>query len=339
MMVLRPARLCVCLAIGWAVVAAASLVIGTTGVSAADYWRQVRDSDGTWSTFLVRLMELPIPRLAMGTLAGAALSIAGVMFQSLFRNPLASPSTLGVESGASLGAAIAITLAGGGYWHGLPVVNLAAFAGAAGCMLLVYGVARWRENQATVGLLLAGLTVGFICSAMIVLVMFLAEVRDSDRILRWMMGSLEIVGMGPVYESLALIALAGGLAAYLHRDMDLLMMGEVVAAGRGVPVRRARTLIYFSSSLLTAAVVAHCGPIGFIGLLVPHICRYLVGATHRHLLLTAALGGAFFLPLCDLIARNGLWWLREESRQTPVGILTSLVGGSLFLYLVLFRRP
>jgi len=334
----RTKQLYIVLALGWVAVALGSLIVGTTGVNVGDYWRQASESDRPIAILFDQLCTLPIPRLVIGTLAGAALAVAGVMFQSLFRNPLASPYTLGVSSGASLGAAVAITLLGGGLWYGFSVVSAAAFLGALICVTIVYLVAHLARGHATATLLLAGLTLGFISSALIVLVMFLAEVRDSDQILRWMMGSLEIVGMAPVYEALALVAIAGGLAFYLQRDLDLLMMGEVVASSRGVSVVRSRRLIYVSASLLTAGVVAHCGPIGFVGLLVPHACRSLIGPTHRYLLPAAALAGAMFLPLCDLLARNAMWWLRGESRQIPVGVLTSLIGGGFFLYLLLLRR-
>jgi len=326
------------LALGWVAVAVCSLVVGTTGVGLGDYWHQASRAEHPFGELWNQLSALSLPRLAIGTLAGAALAVAGAMFQSLFRNPLASPYTLGVSSGASLGAAVAITFLGGGLWYGVSVVSGAAFLGALVCVSVVYLISRLARGHATATLLLAGLTLGFISSALIVLVMFLAEVRDSDQILRWMMGSLEIVGMAPVYEALALAAIAAGLAVYLHRDLDLLMMGEVVAASRGVSVRRSRRLVYAGASLLTAGVVAHCGPIGFVGLLVPHVCRALAGPTHRRLLPAAALAGALFLPLCDLIARNAMWWLDGESRQIPVGVLTSIVGGGFFLYLLLTRR-
>ncbi len=282
--------------------------------------------------------QLSLPRLVMGMLAGASLAVAGAMFQALFRNPLASPYTLGVSSGASLGAAIIVIFVGGGVWYGMALVSLAAFAGALVCVTLVYAIAHSRGGHSVGTLLLAGIVIGMICSALIVLVLFLAERHDLSAVLQWMMGSLEIVGFDPVYEALAMIALAGGLAAYLHRDLDLLMMGETVAAGRGVPVRRTRALVYFSASLLTAGIVAHCGPIGFVGLLVPHIMRFLVGPSHRYLLPACALAGAAFLPLCDLLARNAMWWLRGEARQMPVGVLTNLIGGGFFIYLLLTRR-
>lgn len=329
-----PRQLHAILAAAVVLVAAASLAIGTTGVTLGTYWQ----SASSTTAFFRGIAQLALPRLAMAALAGASLAVAGAMFQALFRNPLASPYTLGVSSGASLGAAIAISLAGGGLWHGLPVVSLAAMAGALVCVSIVYLIARTREGHAIGTLLLAGITIGFICSALIICIMFLAEVRDADSILRWMMGSLVVVGFDPVLESLVLASTAGGVAFYLNRDLDLLMMGETVAAARGVPVRRSRRLIYFGASLLTAAVVAHCGPIGFVGLLVPHMARALVGPSHRHLLPACALAGAAFLPLCDLLARNAMWWIAGESRQIPVGVLTNIVGGGFLLYLLLARK-
>jgi iron complex transport system permease protein len=279
-----------------------------------------------------------LPRLILGTLAGAALATAGAMFQALFRNPLASPYTLGISSGASLGAALVFMLVGGGLWHGLPLVSLAAFAGAFGCVLIVYAVAHLRRGATMATLLLTGITIGFLCSALIALVLVLARLQDMEAILHWTMGSLEVVGMDPVYESLIMVAIAAGVAVYLHRDLDLLMMGEIVAASRGVPVRQSRRWAYFAASLLTAGVVAHCGPIGFVGLIIPHLMRAVVGPTHRRLLPGCVLAGASFLPLCDLIARNAMWWLRGESRQLPVGVLTNLLGGAFFLYVLLARR-
>ena len=305
-----------------------SIQVGTFDVDFTTTWR-----------------ELALPRLLMSLLAGASLAMAGAMFQALFRNPLASPYTLGVSSGASLGASIVLMALGGGLWYGVPMITLAAFAGAITCVSIVYAVASISRSHNIGTLLLAGITIGLVCSALIVVVLFLADKHDLTVIIRWMMGSLQVVGFDPVYESLAVFALACGVAIYLHRDLDLMMMGETLAASRGVSVRRARRLIYFSASLLTAGIVAHCGPIGFVGLIIPHIARFLVGPSHRHLLPACGLAGAGFLTLCDTLARNALWWLRDdlpwlqsESRQVPIGVLTNLIGGVFFLYLLCAQR-
>jgi iron complex transport system permease protein len=195
-----------------------------------------------------------------------------------------------------------------------------------------------KQSRSQVTLLLAGITVSFICSALIVLVLFLAGRHDLAVIVQWMMGSVEVFGFNPIWETLAFSVLAFGLTIYLHRDLDLLMTGESLAASRGVPVRRVRMLVFMAGSLLTASVVAHCGPIGFIGLMVPHIARAIVGPVHRYLIPAAALTGAALLPLCDVIARNALYWLRAESRPLPVGVLTNVLGGLFFLYLLLRRQ-
>ncbi len=324
---------------GLAVTAGVSLSVGTTGVGLGYYWSIARETDTPLASLWAELSRLPVPRLLLGMLAGAALACAGAMFQALFRNPLASPYTLGVSSGASLGAAIAITFLGSSaLWYGWSPVSLFAFIGALGCVLTVYAVAGTRRGGSSATLLLAGITIGFICSAGIVLVLFLGSNYDMSEVLRWTMGRLQTVGLRRVYEMTALLALSAAVLIYLHRDLDLLMMGEDVAAGRGVSVRRSRRLIYFTGSLLTAAVVAHCGPIGFVGLIVPHMMRFAVGPVHRRLLPACAMAGAMFLPLCDLLARNAMWWLNGESRELPVGVLTNMLGGGFFLYLLLSRR-
>ncbi len=320
-----------------ALIILAVVCIASAVVSALAGSPNVSLADTAWRT-------LALPRLCIGMLAGAGLAMAGAMFQALFRNPLASPYTLGVSSGASLGAAIVFLTQGGGLWYGLPKVTLAAFAGAIVCVSVVYMVASFRQGQITI-LLLAGITIGFICNALIVVVLFLVEQHDLGTILQWMMGSLQIVGFDPVIEAVVMVTLAAGLSVYLHRDLDLLMMGETMAAGRGVPVRRSRALIYFSASLLTAGVVAHCGPIAFVGLMIPHVARFLVGPSHRFLLPASVLAGAAFLPLCDAFARGVLywmsaagWWAGVAPREVPVGVLTNLIGGGFFLYLLLARR-
>ena len=334
----RPRIVIALLVVAWFAIAGGSLWIGTTGVSIETYWTKSAGAPDRWRALWQDMRQLPLPRLAMGTLAGASLAIAGAMFQALFRNPLAAPSTLGVSSAASLGATITILLGGGGLLYGISKVSLSAFAAALICVGIVYLIASVRRGQPITTLLLAGITIGFICSALIVVVMFLATQHDLGQILRWMMGSLEVVDFDVVYESLAMASLGLGAAIYLHRDLDLLMMGEEIAASRGVSVKRSRRLIYFAASLLTAAVVAHCGPIGFVGLIIPHVVRYFVGPTHRAMLPACALAGATFLPLCDTIARNAMYWYRAEARQVPVGVLTNLIGGAFFLYILLSRR-
>lgn len=279
---------------------------------------------------------LRIPRVCMGVLAGAGLAVAGAMFQALFRNSLADPFTLGVSSGASLAAAYCMLHGVSGLLLGVSKLSLAALAGAIVCVLIVYGITRLKQGFSTGTLLLAGVTIGFVSSALIVLAMFRADQHDIQAIIKWLMGSCEVAGIDPALDAFVFVLVGTAVAIHAHRDLDLLMMGEMVAAARGVSVRRARRRVYFAASLITAGIVAQCGPIGFVGLVIPHIMRYFVGPTHRLLLPACMLGGAIFLPLCDAVARTGV--LVGSSRQLPVGVLTNLIGGGFFLYLLLRRK-
>jgi len=283
------------------------------------------------------LWTLRVPRVLMAVAAGAGLAVAGTTLQSLFRNPLADPYVLGVSSGASLAAAWAVLHGVSGLWWGLSKLSLVALGGAVACVLIVYGVARLKQGFSTGTLLLAGVTVSFISSALIVLTMFRAGQHDIQAIIKWLMGSCEVAGIDPVLDAAVFLFPGVGAAIYMHRELDLLMMGELVAAARGVSVRRARRRAYFAASIMTAGVVAQCGPIGFVGLVIPHVMRFFVGPSHRLLLPAAMLAGAIFLPVCDAIARSGIL-IPGSSRQIPVGVLTNLVGGGFFLYLLLGRR-
>ena len=279
---------------------------------------------------------LRVPRVCVGLLAGAGLGVAGAMFQSLFRNSLADPFTLGVSSGASLAAAYCVLHGVSGLLFGISKLNLAALGGALVCVLIVYGIARLKQGFSTGTLLLAGVTIGFVSSALIVLAMYRADQHDIQQIVKWLMGSCEVATFDPALDAFVFVLVGTAVAIYSHRELDLLMMGEIVAAGRGVPVRRTRRRIYFAASLITAGIVAQCGPIGFVGLVIPHVMRFLVGPTHRLLLPASMLGGAIFLPICDAVARTGV--LVGSSRQLPVGVLTNLIGGGFFLYLLLRRK-
>ncbi len=204
--------------------------------------------------------------------------------------------------------------------------------------MVVYGVARLRRGFATGTLLLAGVSIGFICSAGILLIHFVSTSPVTDATVKWLMGSVETTSMGPVGAAAIWVLVAWIVVWLQRRELDLLLMGELVAASRGVSVRRARATAYFASSILVAGIVAHCGPIGFVGLVVPHLMRTLCGPKHAALLPACALGGAVFLIWCDVIARNLLGWIRDAPQEIPVGILTSILGGVFFLYILMTHR-
>jgi iron complex transport system permease protein len=271
-----------------------------------------------------------LPRVLAGALVGAALASAGVVFQGLLRNPLATPFTLGVSAGASLGAMLAITfnwtLAG----VGLPAVTLASFAGSIGAVCIVYALARVRRvGLSTNVLLLAGVTMNAFFSALILFVQYFANFAESYRSLRWLMGDLDVGAYQPLLGAVPLLAISFAIFAWLARPLNLLSLGPDSAEARGVDVLRAQRAAFFSASLATGAAVSVGGPIGFIGIIIPHLVRLLVGADHRIVLPASALFGAAFLVACDVAARTLL-----APIELPVGVITALVGGPFFLWLL-----
>jgi iron complex transport system permease protein len=280
------------------------------------------------------LWNFRIPRVLMAFLAGSALATSGMVFQAMFRNPLATPFTLGVSSGAALGAALSIQFGWSFAVLGISGVSLAAFLGAVVSILIVYGLTRGSGNgSSTATMLLAGVAVSFFFSSLILLVQYVSDPSRSFRMLRWVMGGLgEIVGFDDVLHVFPFAVTGCLIAWYLTHELNLLTTGEQFAFSRGVNVDRTKLLLFLGVSLMVGAVVAVCGPIGFVGLVAPHICRLMVGSDHRWLFPLSWLFGGAFLVVCDTVARMMM------ATELPVGILTSLLGGPFFLWLLLARR-
>lgn len=274
-----------------------------------------------------------LPRVLAAALVGSALALAGVVFQALLRNPLASPDTLGVSAGASLGAMLAITFDSDVSLLGMSAVPLASFAGSVGALLVVYGlsVVRRRGTSSMV-LLLGGVTLTALLSAVMGFVQFMADFTQTFRNVRWMMGSLDVAAYPPLVAALVPMALAWAGMATLPRVLDLISVGAESAAARGVDVARTERVALLSASLATGAAVSLAGPVAFIGIVVPHLVRLLVGADHRLVLPGSALFGATLLIACDVVARTAFAPL-----ELPVGIVTAMIGGPVFLWL-LFKR-
>lgn len=277
--------------------------------------------------------RLRVPRSLLAAVAGAGLAVGGVIFQALFRNPLATPYTLGVASGASLAAALGF-LGGWGGWAlaGLPGLSALAFGGALLAMGVVFLMSRLRPTRDMTRLLLAGVCVAYMCSAGILLVTFLADRAITNDIVRWMMGSLVTLRPQAVLFVAVVLLPVLAFAVHSHRALDLLAFGDDLAAARGVPVARIIWGNYLLVGLLVAAIVAHCGPIGFVGLMVPHIGRAIFGVRTLPLLLGSALIGAAFLAVCDTIARS-LFVV-----ELPVGVVTNILGALFFFYLLATRE-
>ncbi|HEY5653720.1 MAG TPA: iron ABC transporter permease [Pontiella sp.] len=279
------------------------------------------------------LQNIRIPRVLSAFTAGAMLALSGMAFQSLFRNPLATPFTLGVSSGAALGAAIFIRLGLTFSILGISGISLAAFSGALLSVLLVYGLTHLKGGFSTPTLLLAGIAISFFFSSLILFIQYVSGLTHSFRIVHWMMGTFTMADYNRVFNLLPFFAFGGSLLAFLHREMNLFIVGEDIAISRGVNVGLVKKLIFLSASLMVGGVVAVCGPIGFVGMMSPHICRLLVGVDHRHLMPATLLFGGVFLAICDTLSR-----IIIAPSEIPVGVLTALLGGPFFIWLLLNRK-
>ena len=278
--------------------------------------------------------RIRLPRVCISFLAGAALAVSGTAFQAMFRNPLATPFTLGVASGASVGAALYIHLGLMFNVSGVSGTSFAAFAGAILSILLVYGLARIRRGFSSTTMLLAGVAVSFFFSSVILFTQYMSDFTHSFRILRWLMGGVEAVGVESVLNMAPFVVSGSAIILYMTRELNLMMAGEDIAVSRGVNVEKAKRVLFFATSLMVGGVVAVCGPIGFVGMMVPHICRLLIGADHRYLTPASLLLGGVFLTFCDTLARTLI-----APAEMPVGIITAMLGGPFFVWLLLRSRP
>lgn len=277
------------------------------------------------------LWVVRFPRIVMGLAVGAALAVAGAVMQAVFGNPLAEPGVVGVSSGAALGASAAIAL--GASVLGGPGVALFAFIGGLLATLLVYAVARAGGRTEVVTLLLTGIAVNAIAQAGIAFVLFAADTASREQIVFWQLGSLG----GSRWDQVALVAAVAAvgiaISLVLARRYDLLALGERNARHLGVDVERLRLVSIVLVALLTGAAVAFVGIIAFVGLVVPHLVRMIIGPAHRGLILASAVGGGALLVVADLLTRTLV-----AGAELPIGMLTSLVGGPFFFWLLYRQR-
>ena len=273
-----------------------------------------------------------LPRVILAALAGGALALAGVVFQALLRDALATPFTLGVQSGAALGAVVAICFG----WRKIgifPAVWPAAFIGAAVTIVVVVSIAARGRRMSSFTLLLTGVTINAIAMAAILFLHYTAGFTQSFAIVRWLMGGIE----SRDYLTLAVLAAGIGVcfaaAVAKSNQLNVLSVGEEWAATRGVNLTFLMLSAYLLGSFLTASVTAFTGPIGFIGLLVPHALRLRLGADHRILAPASFLVGGGFLILCDAVARTAI-----APVEIPIGVITALLGGPFFIWLLRSRQ-
>lgn len=319
-----PRRLAVALVV-LTLVLLASMAIGlTVGSQHIKIASVLSDSFSRTLFFRLRL-----PRVLMGLVIGSSLAITGAALQALFRNPLADPYTLGVSGGGALGASAAIALGWSARIAGIPLVFATSFAGAMLAVVTVRTIARKGAVVLPGALLLSGVVVNLIAGACVLTIQYLTDPESALRILRWLIGSLDVVGLEPVGRMALVLAPAWIALLALSRQLNLLAIDEDTAATLGVDVRRCERIVHTLCALVVGVAVSAGGAIGFVGLIVPHAVRVMFGEDLRILLPGSLLLGAAFLILADALARIAL-----PSSELPVGAVTGLLGGPVFLWLL-----
>ena len=280
------------------------------------------------------IMNIRLPRILLGALVGASLSVAGVAMQGIFKNPMASPSVIGISQGAAFGAALVIVF-GISFTSGSLAIPSMAFVFALGTMFLVYVLSKVEGYVPTTTLLLAGIAVGAFFSALVALLQFVVSTiqgRPMDSVVFWLMGGLNHANWEQVWIVLPFLLVGGLLMMFFARDLNAMILGESHASSLGVDPQRTIKVMLLGSSLVTAAAVAFAGIIAFVGLIIPHIMRMIIGPDNRVLFPAALLAGAIFMIWTDTVARAAF------PSEIPVGIITAILGGPFFLWLLRRKR-
>jgi len=288
--------------------------------------------DGPGEINSVIIWQIRLPRVLLGALVGSALAVAGTTFQGLFKNPMADPFVIGVSSGAALGATVAMLMGLHFPALGVGMVPLMAFSGALGTMFLVYNLARVGHKVPVLPLLVSGIAVSSFLSALVSLLVYFSD-EKIHQVVFWLMGGFSGASWGYVRLSLPYMVAGTAVVLLFTRELNVLLSGEEKAAQLGVDVERTKKILLAAGSLLTASAVATSGLIGFVGLIVPHLARLVLGPDHRWLLPAAAMSGAIFLVGADGLARTIV-----APTELPVGVITALCGGPFFLYLLRRRK-
>lgn len=284
------------------------------------------------------IYEIRLPRTILGILVGAALAVAGAVLQGLFRNPLADPGIIGVSAGAALGAVSVIVLGGTvlaplTHLLGLFALPVAAFAGALAATLVLYGIATRQGRTSVATMLLAGIALGALAAAFTGLLVFMADDRQLRDVTFWSLGSLAGATWGKIGTAGPIIIAALATAPILARGLNAFALGESTAGHVGIPVQRVKYVAIVAATAATGAAVAVSGGIAFVGIVVPHLLRLLIGPDHRYLLPASALLGAIMLLLADSVSRTVV-----APAELPIGIVTAAVGAPFFLWILLRKR-
>lgn len=300
-------------------------------LSLSDVWYALI-GEGTWANNII-VNQINAPRVVFGLFVGAGLAVTGGVMQAIFRNPLASPYILGLSSGASLGAAIAILFS----ISFIPLAlaqPLLAFVFCFGTMFLVYSMSRIGGDVRTETLILAGVAVSSLISAIVSFLTYIAPSEKMGDIVFWTMGSLSKITWSEMTFAIPLIVVGMVIMLTQAKNLNAMMLGDAHAMDLGVDVKKVRLSLLFISSLVVAASVAFVGAIGFIGLVIPHIFRLLLGPDNRYILPLSAFGGSTFILLCDYVAHM----VAPYYGVLPIGIVTALIGAPFFIYLLCTKK-
>ena len=294
----------------------------------------VVDYSGISTTAEVIIVQIRLPRVICGALVGAALATAGATYQGIFRNPMADPYVIGASTGASVGSALVIVLGVGVSLLGVNTLQILAFVGSLTTVLFVYSISRVGSRVPVTTLLLTGIAISLFLNAIVTYMKTIASDRLLHGLTFWLIGSLAPTENWDKVFAIIPFILVGVVVAYLYsRELNIMALGEDQAQHLGVEIEKVKRILLVSGALLTAAAVSISGLIGFVGLIIPHLTRVLIGPDHRVLLPTAAIVGAAFLMICDALSRVVM-----GSGEAPVGIITALAGAPFFIYLLRRKR-
>src|SRR6056297_1539702 len=305
-----------------------SISIGTTYIPVNKIINILFNMDQQKGTLDIKIKNIRLPRIILSFLVGAGLSIAGVVFQGVIRNPMVDPYIVGISAGAGTGVTIAIVLNLQISFLFFSTIPLMAFFGSLITVYIVYNLAKTKDKVPVVTFLLAGVAVGFVLNAIMSFFMVIGT-RDLSKIVYWLLGSLSTASWHDIKLMLPYFIVGNFIIIFFLKDLNLILLGERDAQHLGVDVEKSKRFLIIGASLVTASVVSVSGSIGFIGLIVPHIARMLVGPDHKKLFPTAAILGGIFLIISDDLARILL-----APMEIPVGIITALTGGPYFIYLL-----
>ncbi len=322
---LRIAWVCLVLMVFLAVSMFLGLGIGSTSRDLSSVWRLLFSGEAGDSTMAAIIWRIRLPRVLMAMMAGAVLSTGGLVFQALLRNPLAEPYILGISGGSAIGAIIGIILG----LSRFPGVGITAFAGAMATLVLVVVMSTGSAALKKDAMLLSGVVVNAFCSAVIMFLISLTQNNKIHSIMFWLMGDLSSSDLDQAAILALCILPCFAVIFVLSHAMNLLLMGREMAHSMGVNVGTVTGVLLITSSFMVSATVCHCGLMGFVGLVVPHIFRLALGPDHRVLVPACILGGGSYMVLCDLLAR----WIPRQG-EIPVGVITAMIGAPLFIMLL-----